>query len=228
MFERRLARFAIIAAAAMFTFCVTIIAGGGMRRPDMHVAQLGAVAPEIALRDTNNEDLRLSGMRGSFVLVYFTPDPVDALKFPDVDTGDRPVPNSTAVLDAKLSQLSRLSTALSARRVVVVEGNRSPSDEPMNLMSIAADPNNADSIRCGRTLFDSDGEIARNYRVDAIAAQPTLFVIDSRGVIRYRGSFEEASAGDLMQKLSASGSNKQVSTATPISGMTPLASLSHF
>ena len=232
--EKRLAVFGIVSASIVGLGCVFVIIAGGLYRGDLRASQ-GSLAPEIVSRDVDNQALKLSGLRGGFVLVYFTPDLSDSIDtaYKSGSTGDeaktqqiaRQTSNTSRFTDLK--SLNQLSRALDAQQVTVLESRRYENAGPMNLISLVAQGNETGepTVRdsAGRhlthMLFDADGDIARRFKVDAVATQSTLFVIDATGVIRYRGTCEQAAAnfaGTSMTSRQISLGTANVLNATAI------------
>ncbi|MBV8782343.1 MAG: redoxin domain-containing protein [Phycisphaerae bacterium] len=212
--DRRIALFGVISAFLVLLGCLSIILLGGVRPGDLRAALPGSKAPEIASRDVDNQYVTLAGLRGSCVLLYFAPDPhlITATNSDDSSSSNFTLDSDTE--DAPASEpsdqecLTKLARALDARELTVFEYNRSGT--PTAASAEDAMKNST------RILYDSDGDIARRFKVDQFATRSTLFVIDSRGMIRYRGRCARASAEELSKDLGLSSASPAIGKSTSL------------
>lgn len=73
--ERVKVHIGLAAALIVFIVCVTLLIIGQVFEGDLHAALPGSVAPDFALRDAENNPVKLADLRGNIVIVYFHGNP---------------------------------------------------------------------------------------------------------------------------------------------------------
>lgn len=177
MFNARRAAQAGLGAAflVLMLSLLVLIAGASQAGSDQGLP--GSPAPDFRARDLDQKLVSLKDVSGDVTVLYFT---------------DRDNPRLRQIAP----RLAVLSERLADRNVqVVAVYSDSDGRDAATVVRI-------DVARLGlnvRTLLDATGDISRSYRVQET---PVFFVIDSDGIIRYRGGFDgenvihpQASAG---------------------------------
>ena len=160
----RCANLGLLAAGAVFVVCMLIL---GTRASDR---QLDAArrAPAFELTDTEGHAVSLASLRGKITVLAF---------------GSLQCPGTSAYCDrlVRLARHYQDSGQVSLFMVNVGEGS---------------DPSTLNQIRLHSrfigqsfpTLLDADWRVARKFGVDRT---PSVVVIDQRGMVRYRGPFDD-------------------------------------
>jgi peroxiredoxin len=177
MFNARRAAQAGLGAAFLILMLslMVLIAGASQAGSDQGLP--GSPAPEFRVRDLDQKLVSLKDVSGDVTVLYFT---------------DRDNPRLRQIAP----RLAMLRDRFASENVqVVAVYSDSDGRDASTVVRI-------DAARLGlnvRTLLDATGDISRSYRVQET---PVFFVIDSDGIIRYRGGFDgenvintQASAG---------------------------------
>jgi hypothetical protein len=221
--ERVKVHIGLAAAVLVLIVCMVLILLGALHEGDLRAALPGSVAPDFTLQDSENHPVALSDLRGDIVIVYFHGQNTDTASsssmvsqhaaaaaqpaaaggtMASIEKPNRatsPVAFSAPAHATEIAQLSAMCLEWHNPRVKLLEletpqtetyPKRSPSDFIAPAKAVS-------------TLIDSEGDVARKYRVDGRDARPTLFVIDSSGVIRYRGNSLESGAASFSSALSS-------------------------
>jgi len=172
------AQLGLVAAAGVFVVAFSIVLAGSLEKPNDRVGRPGTVAPGFRLPDLDGRFVSLSSMQGNVVVVCFAPAP-----------GQQP--SSGAIDDApdakRLGELAAHYSSNSAVKLISIYSEIDNQDRQqlrgVRDRCVAAGPHCI-------TLLDPTGMIARRYAIDST---PTFVLIDSAGVIRYRGGIDDAS-----------------------------------
>ena len=162
--------------AAAAIAALVIASAGPTASESVAQAALGASAPEFALEDTDGDTVKLSDFRGRpVVLEWFNPE------CPFVRYAHTRGP------------LAKMGNEAAGDGVVWLAINSGPPDKQGH----GAELNRSVRERYGMrypVLLDPSGEVGRAYRA---RTTPHLFVIDSAGVLVYRGALDNAPLGDV-------------------------------
>jgi cytochrome oxidase Cu insertion factor (SCO1/SenC/PrrC family) len=167
---RRRAQLGLFAAAVVLATSVTTLIVAPRRSKPVAVADIGTLAPDFQLRDVQGVNFTLSEQRGHAVVLFF-----GSVKCP-----------KTAAYNARVDRLAR-DFAADARVKVVALDVTSRGETPLDRYTLALDP-----VVAGRsfaTLCDEKGLVASRYSANET---PTFVLIDTHGVVRYRGAFDNS------------------------------------
>jgi peroxiredoxin len=167
------ARALIIGSLAL---CCDVSAGSTRAHAQAAVAELGKVAPDFTLTDTEGKSVTLSALRGkTVVLEWFNPD-CPFVKFARGSGPLKSAPKRHA--SDKLVWLTINSNA-AGKQGAGLERNQAAKRE----------------YAIGNTvLLDESGKVGRTYGAEKT---PHLFVIDPKGTLVYRGGLDNAPVGKV-------------------------------
>jgi hypothetical protein len=131
------------------------------------LADVGTTAPDFQLRDTSGRPVALADHRGHAVVLFFN--------------GGR------HAYDVRINKLAE-QYAADSRVTFLALDQPSRRDEVGDLAQVASASIITPDERLYPTLIDTRGVIARRYSADAL---PMVVVIDSRGLVRYRGPIDD-------------------------------------
>jgi peroxiredoxin len=136
-------------------------------------AEVGTVAPDFRLLDTDGRPVTLSAYRGQAVVLFF-----GSLHCP-----------KTADYNARVDQLARRYAADSRVKFLALDvaDSSNAADPDSNRLRVRVDANMVG--RTFPTLIDDRASVATRY---SAAQMPLFVVIDPRGVVTYRGAFDDS------------------------------------
>jgi peroxiredoxin len=172
LLSRHGAQFGLAAAGLIFLLAFSIVVAGAFEKPRERVGLPGSPAASFRLPDLGNNMVSSSTMHGSIIVLCFAPSPANPLSIDDAN---------------RLADLAK----------------KYPSDRDVKFVQIFSDVDGTVTedihqirsraalagSRC-LTLIDPTSRIAGRYSVDEM---PIFFVIDSAGIIRYRGAIDDPS-----------------------------------
>lgn len=169
------------AAAMLMALAMAVVIGGAHQKPTQYTGLIGSPATPFRLADLKNRFVSLKSMQGSVVVLCFTSSPDSTMS--EVET-------------QRLRALGEQYADHSDVKIVAVcsDADMQAYDTARTLKTRAA----AAGKGC-LTLLDPTSSISHAY---AIEKRPTFFVIDSKGVIRYRGDMDDVSADAPMASVS--------------------------
>ena len=130
------------------------------------IADVGTVAPDFQLYDTHGQVVTLSEHRGDAVVLFFS----------SINN-----PNS----DLYSERVDRLCRDYAVDGRVKFFAINIPGSEKLDPLALRLDPRIAD--RSFPTLLDDRGDVATRY---SARQTPFMVVINPRGIVRYRGPFD--------------------------------------
>jgi hypothetical protein len=163
--SRRVAQLGVVAALLLIALTMsTLILVPRYSRP-VAVADVGTVAPDFQLRDVEGRTIALSELRGQAVVLFF----------------GRALDRRSSEYNARMQQLAKEYADDARVRFFALNVTR-----PGEALPGLTDP--AAAARTFPTLLDDLGSVATRY---SAAQMPMCVVIDSRGLVRYRGPFDD-------------------------------------
>jgi peroxiredoxin len=133
------------------------------------VADVGTVAPDFQLEDADGRTVTLSAYRGQAVVLFFS-----SVRCP-----------RTAEYQPRIDKLAREYVEDARVKFLAVDVTRGVG-QSIDRGMIAHDAGLRE--RCFPTLLDDKGYVAGRY---SAVETPTVIVIDDRGLVRYRGPFDD-------------------------------------
>jgi hypothetical protein len=158
------------AASSVCIYCLCLLHSGASEAKYALRSRPADLAPGFVLQDASGSSMSLSACRGQIVVLCFS-------------SIGCPVSNDYR---QRLADLTKRYSA--SRRAIILQinlGRGLPSASKSNPLEVASTRTPAAPARL---LMDPNCEVGGLYAVDLT---PTFFVIDSQGVIRYRGSFDD-------------------------------------
>lgn len=166
---RRRAQLGLFAAfVVLLAGMATLLVKPRLSRP-VAVADVGTIAPDFQLDDTDGRSVRLSQFRGQAVVLFF---------------GSVDCPR-TAEYDARIERLARAYS--NDNRVTFLALDVTPRSDSIDRSMLRH--NGTVAARGFPTLLDDRGVIAHRY---SASRTPTFVVLDPQGVVRYRGPFDNS------------------------------------
>ena len=161
---QRFVHFGVFLAAALFAVSVCLLILGASRNTVTDAGLVGSTAGKFELKDSDGQVVGLNDARGK----------VRVLIISRIDS---------PLLAKAADRIRRLCDTFANDPNVRVLGIQ--FDPSAGMLDAASAPHGVMDPHCPNlpTLFDTDGAVARAYRVTDV---PTLFVIDEDGVIRSR------------------------------------------
>jgi cytochrome oxidase Cu insertion factor (SCO1/SenC/PrrC family) len=174
---RRRAQLGLAAAFAVLALSAsTLLLVPRYSRP-IAAADVGTVAPDFRLNDTDGRPVALSSYRGQAVVLFF-----GSLHSPQ-----------TADYNDRIDELARRYAADSRVKFLAVDvptaddAATAPEDAALDRLRVRVDANIVG--RPFPTLVDDHASIATRY---SARDMPLFVVIDPKGVVAYRGSFDNS------------------------------------
>ncbi|HMB96517.1 MAG TPA: redoxin domain-containing protein [Tepidisphaeraceae bacterium] len=167
------AQIGVFAATSVFIVAFMIVVAGAFEQPQERQGLAGSPAASFRLPDLDGNIVSFSSLRGSVMVLCFNPSPT----------------SNSSIDDAKrLAELGqKYSAGNDVKLVQIYTGaDATAKDEMSQIQARATDAGN----HC-TTLLDPTSRISQRY---AVQDTPTFFVIDSSGIIRYRGGIDDSSA----------------------------------
>lgn len=157
----RQARLGVVAVALVFFAAMGVLGGRAVERH----RGAGEPAADFSLRRLNGETVSLSALRGKVVVLVFSSD-------------DSPL---CSQYQRRVVHLAQQYAADERVQFLKIETSRQqPVEEMRWFKSITG--------QTFPTLLDPQGQVAAAYGVEVT---PAVVVIDARGLIRYRGAFDD-------------------------------------
>ena len=171
--SHRRAQIGLTAAGLVFLLAFSIVLAGAFEPAHDRVGLPGSEGASFRLPDLSGKMVSFSSLRGSVVVVCFAPSPYNPLSIEDA---------------SRLAQLGKkYKSDRDVKFIQIYTSVDGTSAEEARQIQSRAD---AAGSRC-MTLIDPTSRISNRYAVDNV---PTFFVIDSAGIIRYRGDIDDTSA----------------------------------
>jgi peroxiredoxin len=166
------AQIGLFAAFMVFVAAMSVVLAGTFEKPNLREGLPGSPAVSFRLPDLNGNLTSMAALRGNVVVLCFV-----------ADSGADTEP----VEMTRLVQLASEFGVGSGVKLVAIHGNTEDMT-PEQRAKVEAQADHA-GLRC-LTLLDPTGHVARKYRIDQT---PTFVIIDSTGMIRYRGGIDDPS-----------------------------------
>ncbi len=161
---------------ACLGFCSSIAFSSG-KRP-LKRAKVGLPAPDFTLKDEKGNSHTLTDYRGSVVVLEWT-DP------------DCPTVEDYYARQNGIDQTAMHTVSNAPVKWFAVNSNYFNTPKMSETWCLR-------QAMVVRTLLDTSGKIAKRYQVKKT---PTIFVIDARGVLRYRGAIDDNPEGNKKQPV---------------------------
>jgi cytochrome oxidase Cu insertion factor (SCO1/SenC/PrrC family) len=191
---RRVAHLGLAAAAIVLVACMSIVLAAPRLSRPIAVAEVGTVAPDFQLPDTEGRPVTLSSFRGRSVVLFF---------------GNLHCPK-TAVCNDRVGALAEQYARDGHAQFLAINVDR--KSDRTDALQVRVDARVVG--RTFPTLLDRKGTLADRY---SARTTPSFILIDPTGVVRYRGPLDARDARDTRD------ANTGVPVATPTAGAPSLA-----
>jgi peroxiredoxin len=171
----------LTAAAMLLVLTMAVVIGGAHQKPTQYTGLTGSPATPFRLSDLKSHFVSLRSMQGSVVVLCFTSSP------------------DSTMSDAETSRLRALGEQYAGHADVKIVAVASDVDMQVYDAARSLKARAAAAGSSCLTLLDPTSSISRAYGVEK---HPTFFVIDPKGVIRYRGDMDDVSADAPMAAVS--------------------------
>jgi hypothetical protein len=173
----RIARLGLLAAFVVLAMSVTALLLVPRYSRAVAAADIGTTAPNFQLRDTAGRTVSLADLRGRAVVLFFS--------------STRDLAGACAAYDARMNKLARQYATDSRVTFLGIDepalGIQRPASPVLAAAAIAA-ADTTPGERAFPTLVDDRGSVALRYSAMMF---PMVIVIDPRGLVRYRGPFDD-------------------------------------
>jgi len=171
---RRRAQLGLLAAFCVLASAMATLVLAPRYSKPVAAADVGTLAPDFQLIDTDGRVFTLSQHRGEAVVLFF-----GSVNSP-----------STAEYNARVERLARMYASDDRVRFAAIDVTALGGDDDraaIDRQRLRSDPQI--SRRSFPTLLDDHGSTASRY---SARETPTFVVIDPHGVVRYRGPFDNS------------------------------------